>query len=63
MRLILIRNMLPFVVVNVSPVLDPTEKPENVIAPALAPLVTSKSIAQSLEGAARVKAPLFVKNW
>ena len=54
-------NLLVLVVVKADPVLDPTVKPENVIAPALAPLVTKRSMALSLDGAARVNAPLLVR--
>lgn len=60
MRRIEIRNLFVFVVVKASPVLAPTVNPENVIAPALAPLVIKISIPQSLDGAANVCAPLFV---
>jgi hypothetical protein len=62
-RRMLMRNLLVFVVVKASPVFEPTVKPENVIVPALAPLVIKMSIAQSLEGAASVLAPLFVIYW
>lgn len=60
MRRIETMNLFVLVVVNASPVLLPTVNPENVIAPALAPFVTSTSIAQSDDGAASVCAPLFV---
>lgn len=52
--------LLVFVVAYALPVFDPTVKPENVIAPADAPLVTRISIAQSEAGAASVCAPLLV---
>ena len=63
MRRIDTRNLLVFVVVSASPVPDETVNPENVMAPAYAPFVTSKSIAESAAGAASVKAPLFVRYW
>lgn len=48
------------VVAYALPVEEPTVNPLKVIAPADAPLVTRMSMAQSLEGAASVCAPLLV---
>src|SRR5438552_3148408 len=53
-------NLCPFVVSSASPVLALTVKPENVIAPALAPFVTSTRHDPSFAGAASVNAPLLV---
>jgi hypothetical protein len=63
MRQMWIENLLVFVVVNGSPVLLPTEKPENETAPALALLVISRMHDPSLDGAVIWNAPPFVMNW
>ena len=55
-----IENFCPAVVVNASPVLDPTENPANDVAPALAPFVTNRMHDPSIDGAVIVYAPLFV---
>jgi hypothetical protein len=53
-------NLLVLVVVSGSPTFAALAvKPKNVIAPAVAPLVTRMSIAQSLAGALIVCAPLL----
>ncbi len=51
-------NLWALVVSKESPVLEPTVKPEKVMDPAAVPLVNKISIAQSEDGAAKVKAPL-----
>jgi hypothetical protein len=53
-RRIEIINLFVFVVVKASPVEAPTVKPEKVIVPADAPLVTRISIAESAAGDAKV---------
>src|SRR4051794_2294931 len=56
------KNLLPFVVVSVAPVLVPTENPENVMVPAVPLFVVLSTQDPSAAGAVMVKAPPFVMD-
>jgi hypothetical protein len=63
MRVITISNLLVFAVLSGSPTLLPSEKPENVIVPALPLLVTRTTQLPSYDAIAKVNMPPFVKVW